>query len=110
MGKAASDLLSATRTYSFDKIASVMKVSNPDFQYYSEFEKVLKAMNQFFDGFGNCPTCVNGGGDPNCIVRICCREKDYSTCLSCISMDSCDKLMTTIISKRRLRTDNTCCF
>ena len=110
MKKAASDLLSATRTYSFDKIASVMKVSDPDFQHYSEFEKVLKAMNRFFDDFGNCPTCANGGGDPNCVVRICCRGKDHSTCLDCISMDSCEKLVTVVVSRRRLRTDNTCCF
>lgn len=101
--KAARDLLTTTDTYGFEKIASVLKVSDPDFKNYSESDRVLKAMNRFFDSFGSCPTCANGGGDPNCTVRICCREKAYSTCLDCISMDSCEKLINVVVSKRRFR-------
>ena len=30
-----------------------------------------------------CPGCVDGGGDPKCYQRSCCRERDLEGCWRC---------------------------
>ncbi|VVB68235.1 Uncharacterised protein [uncultured archaeon] len=38
-----------------------------------------------------CAGCENGGGPPDCTIRICARERGYDLCNSCTDLDSCSK-------------------
>lgn len=38
-----------------------------------------------------CAGCANGGGPPDCTIRICARERGYDLCSSCSDLDSCTK-------------------
>ena len=90
--QAVENLRKTISAYGFDKIAPELARWEPAFQHYPEFEGVL-------DGFvkllGDCPGCVKGGGDPNCVVRECCKQKAYTTCAECAEMDACEKLRPT---------------
>lgn len=87
--QAVENLRRVVGAYGFDKAAPELAEWEPAFGHYAEFERVL-------DGFvkllGYCPGCVAGGGDPNCVVRQCCRQKGYATCAECIEMNTCEKL------------------
>jgi len=54
----------------------------PGLEDYATFEKVL---NNIITIFGQCAACQKGGGDPQCKIRLCCREKGYQTCAECSS-------------------------
>jgi len=98
--QASEDLRKVIGTYGFDKIALELSDWEPAFQHYTGFE-------EFFDGimriFGDCPGCVAGGGDPNCLIRECCKQKAYITCLECLEMDLCEKLRTITLCQRRFK-------
>ncbi len=54
--------------------------------HYPEFEGVLEwLMTQ------GCPACREGGGLPQCAIRICAREQDLAGCWEC-EATSCQKL------------------
>jgi hypothetical protein len=38
-----------------------------------------------------CPGCINGGGSPECPVRICSKEKGHTSCSQCVELMSCHK-------------------
>lgn len=75
--------------YGFDKMAPELAKWEPAFQHHPEYEKVLDG---FVKLFGDCPGCVGNGGDPNCALRECARQKRYATCAECNEMDDCEKL------------------
>jgi hypothetical protein len=75
--------------YGFDKFAPELAKWEPAFQHYTEFENVL---NGFVKMFGECPRCIKGGGDPNCAVRECSKQKAYTTCAECTEMETCEKI------------------
>jgi len=52
----------------------------PGLEDYAAFDKVL---NNIITMFGECPGCMKGGGDPQCKVRLCAKEKGYKTCAEC---------------------------
>jgi len=56
-----------------------------------EYEKFYKVLNTLIAFFGQCPACLKGGGNPQCAIRICAREKGYQTCAECASFP-CDKV------------------
>lgn len=87
--QAVENLRKVIKAYGFDKIASDLAKWEPAFQYYGECEKVLDGWVKIF---GECPGCVAGGGDPNCAVRECCKEKFYATCAECVEMEKCEKV------------------
>lgn len=87
--QAVENLRKIISTYGFDKITSELAKWEPAFQHYTEYEKVL---NGFVKIFGDCPACIKGGGDPNCAVRECCKQKTYTTCAQCTEMETCEKL------------------
>lgn len=40
-----------------------------------------------------CPVvCKNGGGNPNCKIKKCCKEKNINGCWECGEYRKCDKL------------------
>ena len=88
--KAAVDNLHGlVASYGFDKIMPELAQWEPRFNHYKEFEQV---MNGLVKMFGDCPGCLQGGGDPNCKVRSCAKQKDYRTCTECSEAEKCDKL------------------
>ena len=41
--------------------------------------------------YARCAGCRNGGGPPDCAIRICARERDYELCSSCSDLEGCTK-------------------
>ena len=87
--QAVENLRKIISCYGFDKITSELAKWEPSFQHYTEFENVMDGLVKIF---GECPGCINGGGDPNCAVRECCKQKAYTTCVECAEMETCEKL------------------
>ena len=87
--QAVENLRKTISAYGFDKFAPELAKWEPAFQHYTEFENVL---NGFVNMFGECPGCIKGGGDPNCAVRECCKQKAYTTCAECGEMETCEKI------------------
>lgn len=73
--------------FGFDKSYSELAKWEPAFKNYREFEEVLAGIVRLF---GSCPGCAAGGGDPNCAIRDCCREKTYTTCADCPKLNKCE--------------------
>jgi hypothetical protein len=38
-----------------------------------------------------CPGCLNGGGNPDCPIRLCSKEKGFSSCAQCADLQACSK-------------------
>jgi hypothetical protein len=85
---AVENLQKVMGAYGFDKIMPELAKWEPSFQYYSEFEKVMGGLVRLF---GECPGCVTGGGNPECAIRECCKQKSYTTCVECAELESCEK-------------------
>lgn len=86
--------------YGFDKIAPELAKWEPSMQHYPEFEEVMNGLVKLF---GECPGCVEGGGDPGCAIRTCCKQKAYAICVDCADMDKCEKLERYGQASRRLQ-------
>jgi len=41
--------------------------------------------------YARCAGCWNGGGPPDCAIRICARERVYELCSSCGDLEGCTK-------------------
>lgn len=87
--QAVENLQKIVGYYGFDKIAAELAKWEPAFEHYAEFENVLKGLITLF---GECPGCLEGGGDPNCSIRECCRQKGYVICAECTQMIDCKRL------------------
>jgi len=57
----------------------------PGMEDYPAFEKILTEFTKQF-----CPACRQGGGNPNCVIRICAKERGFDTCADCNEMP-CEK-------------------
>lgn len=86
---AVDNLRGIIAVYGFDKIMPELAKWEPSFKYYSEFDQV---MNGLVTMFGDCPGCLQGGGDPNCKVRNCAKQKSYRTCAECSETETCESL------------------
>jgi len=80
------DIISA---YGFDKMMPELAKWEPNFKHYKEFNKVMEGLVKMF---GDCPSCLQGGGDPNCKVRICAKQKGYRICAECSETEICEYL------------------
>jgi len=87
--QAVENLRKIISYYGFDKMTADLAKWEPAFQHYKEFENVMDGLVKIF---GECPACEAGGGDPNCAVRMCCKEKGYTTCAECADLETCEKL------------------
>jgi hypothetical protein len=38
-----------------------------------------------------CPGCLRGGGSPECPIRLCSKEKGFSSCAQCDELKACIK-------------------
>jgi len=53
-----------------------------------------KAMDQgleWVQKYATCAGCRNGGGPPDCTIRICARERGMELCSSCGDLDGCNR-------------------
>lgn len=87
--QAVENLKQIIGAYGFDKMMPELAKWEPSLQHYERFEKVMDGLIKLF---GECPSCGNGGGNPNCIVRECCKQKGYTLCVECSDMEDCGKL------------------
>ena len=87
--KAVNDLHKIIAAYGFDKAMPKLANWEPSFKHYNEFSQV---MNGLVKMFGYCPGCLQGGGDPNCKVRSCAKQKGYRTCAECDESETCEPL------------------
>jgi len=67
--------------YNYGEIAKFI----PGMEEYPAFEKTLTEFTKQF-----CPGCRQGGGNPNCVIRICAKERGFNTCADCNEMP-CEK-------------------
>lgn len=86
---AVDNLRDIIATYGFDKIMPELAKWEPSFKHYKEFDQVMDGLVKLF---GDCPGCLQGGGDPNCKVRSCAKEKGYRTCAECNEAEICEPL------------------
>jgi hypothetical protein len=86
---AVDNLRSAIASYGFDKIMPDLAKWEPSFEHYEGFKQVMEGLVKMF---GYCAGCLENGGDPNCQVRLCARQKGYRTCAECAEAKSCQKL------------------
>ena len=86
---AVNNLHDVIAYYGFDKIMSELAKWEPSFKHYTEFNQVMDGLVKMF---GGCPGCIQGGGDPNCKVRSCVKQKGYRTCAECGEAGTCENL------------------
>jgi hypothetical protein len=87
--EAVNNLRDILDSYGFDKIMPDLATWEPSFKHYDEFKQVMDGLVKIF---GYCAGCLENGGDPNCKVRLCARQKGYRTCTECGEAQSCQKL------------------
>lgn len=98
--RAVENLRKVISAYGFDKITTDLAKWEPAFQHYPEFENVMTGLVKLF---GSCPGCIQGGGNPECILRACSKQKTYATCAECNEMETCEKLQRYPWAKGELR-------
>jgi hypothetical protein len=54
---------------------------------WAETQKALEWMNKY----AYCAGCEQGGGSPDCAIRICANEKGIGLCNECSELDKCEK-------------------
>lgn len=86
---AVGNLRDIIAAYGFDKLMPELSKWEPSFKHYREFNQVMEGLIKLF---GDCPGCLQGGGDPNCKVRACAKEKGYRTCAESSENETCEKL------------------
>ena len=86
---AVNNLREIIAAYGFDKIMPQLAKWEPSLKHYNEFNQV---MNGLVKMFGDCPGCLQGGGDPDCKVRSCAKQMDYRTCAECREAETCENL------------------
>ena len=86
---AVGNLRDIIAAYGFDKIMPELSKWEPSFEHYNQFSQVMDGLVNMF---GGCPGCFQGGGDPNCKIRSCVKQKGYRTCAECSEAETCEKL------------------
>ena len=83
----ARDLRKKLREARFDKVALGLAKYFKAFQDYSRSYEVLGAMVRLRCKRG----CREGGGNPTCKIRLCCRKKVLVGCWECGEFETCAK-------------------
>jgi hypothetical protein len=81
--KTLRDMLGA---YGYPEWAPMVADFVPATKHYPEFDGVLEWLTT-----QDCEGCLAGGGNPQCAIRICAREKGFNGCWEC-SEATCEKL------------------
>ena len=73
-------------TYQYSEWVPMVADFIPAEKGWGEFESVMGwLMSQ------DCPACLGGGGNPDCAIRTCAKEKGLAGCWGC-DEDPCEKL------------------
>ena len=84
----ARDLRKKLRETNFDVVSKGLSKYFKDFNNYQQCYEVLGAMVRL-----RCKkACKNGGGNPACKARNCCKKKAISGCWECNEFEMCTKL------------------
>lgn len=86
---AVNDLRGILAVYGFDKMMPELAKWEPSFKHYNEFDQVMNGLVKLF---GDCPSCLQSGGDPNCKVRGCAKKRGFRTCAECNEAEKCKLL------------------
>ncbi len=86
---AVNNLRGIIAHYSFDKMMPELAKWEPSLKHYTEFDQVMNGLVKLF---GDCPGCLQGGGDPSCKVRECVKKKGFRTCAECDLAATCEPL------------------
>lgn len=81
--KYLNDLLTV---YDFGEWVPLLAEVVPATKHYSEFAGLLDWFSSF-----SCPGCEKGGGDPDCPIRLCAKEKGIAGCWEC-DKAPCEKI------------------
>ena len=74
--------------WQFEKYAQHKSIRNRTFVDYPAFRAVLDALLTL-----RCPkTCFHGGGNPECAIRVCARQKELEGCWQCDDFETCEIL------------------
>ncbi len=46
---------------------------------------------EWAEEYARCAGCSNGGGPPDCAIRVCAKDRGYELCSSCGDLESCSK-------------------
>jgi Protein of unknown function (DUF3795) len=68
----------------FEEYAQYKTSRHPAFREYPAFFSVLRQIKQL-----RCPTCRQGGGNPQCEVRRCVQNKRLNGCWECNERSGC---------------------
>lgn len=82
----AKSLQGMLKAYAYPDWAPMLAEFVPATKHYPEFDGVLEWLTA-----QDCEGCLAGGGNPQCAIRICAREKGFAGCWEC-SEDPCEKL------------------
>lgn len=86
--RAAGKLKDELDRSQFGNYAELKRVKNEVFEDYEAFKKVLSEIIKL-----ECAApCTNGGGPPNCRIRLCVRKKGLKGCWECSSFEGCELL------------------
>jgi len=53
--------------------------------------KAMDRCLEWLQKYACCAGCKNGGGPPDCTIRICARERGMELCSSCRDLDGCNR-------------------
>lgn len=83
----ARDLRKKLRETKFDRVAVGLSKYFKEFNDYEQAYAVMGAMVRL-----RCKrACRNGGGNPSCKIRTCCRKKGLNGCWECAEYEACAK-------------------
>lgn len=84
----ARDLRKKLRQEKFDQKAPGLSKYFKGLTDYAVCYEVLGAMVRL-----RCSrNCREGGGNPGCKIRLCCKKKNVTGCWECTEFESCNKL------------------
>jgi len=86
---AVNNLRDVIASFGIDKNVSDLANWESGFRHYDGFKQFMEGLVKIF---GYCPGCLEGGGDPNCKVRSCAKQRNYRTCTECAEAKICQKL------------------
>ncbi|MHA1916404.1 MAG: DUF3795 domain-containing protein, partial [Promethearchaeota archaeon] len=82
----AEELIKELKYANYQKFAKEPTPLGEGLKHYKEFCEVLETMAK-----SKCPKgCRNGGGNPRCEIRICCKGKGYEGCWECETFELCE--------------------
>ncbi len=83
----ARDLRKKLRESKFDRASEGLSKYFKDFKDYDTCYRVLGSMVRL-----RCKkACLEGGGNPNCKIRKCCKKKEIRGCFECGEFETCTK-------------------